>query len=229
MTQFIQEFTFVLILCNLLCSSSCLNTKTSSSTIKSYIVPVIKAKNKLPTENVNFKQVNLLKTLHPTYSVEEAIFSASHIQDSIASSQRVPESSIINYIDLPELSEAESSPKTVSVLPPSLDSSLKYSKKEKSSRQGKFLKGRKKKKLLKLFTNFVGGNDDDDDGDEDDDPNTSKTAKAIGDVTGELVGLVISNHFKEVGEFVADMARKGVKNLLVTSLDSVFKSILTNK
>lgn len=230
MAQSTQEFALIFLFNFLLCSASLFAPSTSSPTIKSYIVPVtrIKAKTSLAADAEDVRAVTLPQTLGPTYTFQEAKLNAAQIDDSIlaqsASTHQFITSHISNSSPEPSYSSA-SVTKPLVVLPVTSVSSplatVKSTlKKSKSLRQGRFL-NHKKVRIFKILSNIIGGDDDYDD------PKTSKTAKVIGDITGEIIGLIINDRFRAMGELVGDLARENVRDILVASLDSVFKNIIS--
>jgi hypothetical protein len=78
------------------------------------------------------------------------------------------------------------------------------------------LRSLKTRKIINVISNWI---------DEDNRYNkrTSKTAKVIGHIAGDLVGMIVNERFRQIGTAVGDLARTGVKELTVAGLDNVLR------
>ena len=79
-----------------------------------------------------------------------------------------------------------------------------------------FLSTGKTRKLINLLSHWI---------DEDDRYNrrASKTAKVIGHVAGNIVGMLVNDRFRRIGDAFGDLARTGVREITIASLDNVLK------
>lgn len=208
MTLLLSEITFIL----LLNWCSCLHLQISDSYIKPLIVPVTKISSNnllrstdaLKSEpSVNFDVVNL-KTSNLPSEIQPAIINdiSPLSNEPLTAVATAPDPSVKHYSPI---------------------SSVKSLVKNSGLRHARFLMSPKKRRLLRIIsklTNF---------GQEDGNDNrASKTARVISDVTGEVIGFIINRRFRAIGEYVGDIAREGVKEILISSLDSIVKNYFSH-
>lgn len=79
-----------------------------------------------------------------------------------------------------------------------------------------FFSTSKTRKLINLLSHWI---------DEDDRYNkrASKTAKVVGHVAGNVVGMIVNDRFRRIGDTFGDLARDGVKEITIASLDNLLK------
>lgn len=79
--------------------------------------------------------------------------------------------------------------------------------------------GHKKRGILNLFNRWILE-------DERYNRKTSKTARVVGHVVGDLTGLLVSEQFRQMGMMAGSLAKTGVKELATAGIDGIIRSIV---
>lgn len=58
---------------------------------------------------------------------------------------------------------------------------------------------------------------------------TSKTARVVGHVAGDLIGLLVSEQFRQMGMMAGSVAKTGVKELATAGIDTIIRGILLQR
>lgn len=55
---------------------------------------------------------------------------------------------------------------------------------------------------------------------------TSKTARVVGHVAGDLMGLLVSEQFRQMGMLAGSVAKTGVKEIATAGIDGIIRAII---
>lgn len=79
-----------------------------------------------------------------------------------------------------------------------------------------FMLNGKIRKLINIYSRWIDQNNINN-------RRASKTARVVGHVAGNLVGMIVNERFRQIGDLFGNLARRGVREITVAGLDNVFK------